>query len=194
MNKKIAMSLMSITAALVVMGGATYAAFSGSATATNNTFAAGNANLEIAVDNNGPVAFGPTIAGPNFTGILPGQTKTFDFWLKNTSSDTLTLDLVADVSALNPDPDADQAIDNVLLISWNCDTDFDNSLGNNTPSAAFSPRDWLVGGNASVGSLPSGEDMFCRMIGTLPLSADNTVAGETVAFDVKYDATQAVAP
>lgn len=191
MNRKIAMSALSILGALTIMGGATFAAFGDTATATANTFATGIAALKISQDNSGPVSFLDTIPGPNFAGIIPGQTKNFDFWLKNESDTAITLNLTADVNAISPLDDPTQDIDNVLLVSWNCDTDLDNDLGNNTPSAEFSPRDWLNGGNASVGSLNTGQQMFCRMSGRLPSTADNTVAGETVAFDVIYDATQA---
>lgn len=190
-NRKIAMSAVSILAAIALMGGTTFAFFTDQASSTNNTFSTGNADLDIAPDTGtGPGGFAETISGPNFTGIIPGETRNFDFWLRNNSSTALGLDLLADISAINPVLDADQEIDNVLLISWNCDTDLDLSLGNNTPTSEFSPRDWLNGGDESVGSLASGTQMFCRMIGRLPSTADNTVAGETVVFDAVYNASQ----
>lgn len=185
------MSGLSIVAALTIMGGATFAAFSDSATTTANTFATGNADLQIAVNSTDPLVFSDSIAGPNFSGILPGQTKNFDFWLKNNSTATLTLDLTADVSSITPSEDGAQGIDNALLISWVCDSNGNNSLGDESPTAEFSPRDWLNGGNASVGSLAAGAQKFCRMSGRLPSSADSTVANQSVAFDVRYDATQA---
>lgn len=190
------MSALSIVSALTIMGGATYAAFSGSATATNNTFATGNADLQIALDTgNNTEVFGSNIAGPTFTGILPGQTKTFNFWLKNNSTTPIGLDVTADVSGIDPADDNSQVIDNTLLVSWTCDTNGNNSLGDETPTPEFSPRDWLNGGNASLFlNLGSGVQRFCQMTGRLPSSADNTVAGQSVAFDVKYDGSQVAAP
>lgn len=193
MNKKIAMSFMSITAALLVMGGATYAAFSGSATATSNTFASGTVELLISLDPAGTDGtFSPTVNGEDFSGLLPGQTRTASFWLQNTSTDS-ALSLVSDVTAITDADDLTQQLDNQLLVSWTCDTNGDNSLGGETPSPEFSPRDWLVGGNASIlPSIPAGAKRFCQMSGRLPASATNDAAGETISFDVKYDGTQII--
>lgn len=191
MNKKIALSGLSIMAALTILAGATYAAFSDFVTATGNTFAVGNADLQIALDNSGaPGTYGDTIPGPTFSGIIPGQTKNYVFWLKNASTSATPLDLTADINAIDPTDDGAQTIDNTLLVSWTCDTDHDNSLANNTPTAEFSPRDWLNGGNAGVGALTPGQQMECELNGRLPDTADNTVAGQTVSFDARYDGNQ----
>lgn len=187
------MSAMSILSALTIMGGATYAAFSGSASATSNTFATSTAELLISSDPSGTEGtFSPTVDGQDFSGVLPGQTKTFNFWLKNNSSD-MAMSLVADVSAIVDADDSSQQLDNQLLVSWTCDSDGDNSLGDETPSPEFSPRDWLVGGNASIlASLPASTKRFCQMTGRLPSTATNDAAGETMSFDVMYDGTQIV--
>ncbi|OGH14012.1 MAG: hypothetical protein A2687_06115 [Candidatus Levybacteria bacterium RIFCSPHIGHO2_01_FULL_38_26] len=193
MNKKIALSAMSILTSLALLGGATFALFTDTATSEDNTFASGNADLQISLDDpdSSPVEFLDSIPGPNFTGIFPGESRDFDFWLKNNSSSVIDLDLTADVSSITPDPDGDQTIDNILLLSWTCDINGNGSLGDETPTAEFSPRDWLNGGNAALGSLIPAEEMFCRMTGRLPSTADSTVANQTVVFDVVYDATQA---
>jgi predicted ribosomally synthesized peptide with SipW-like signal peptide len=188
MNRKIAISSMSILGALVIMGGATFAAFSDSVTATGNTFAVGDANLEIALDSTGP--FNSTIEAPDFSGMFPGQTKEYTFWLRNNSTAAIDLDLVADVTSISDPVDANAEIDNVLLVSWVCDTDGNGGLVDNTPTSEFSPRAWLDGGNTSIGSLGAGEQMVCRMFGRLPSSAGNDIAGETVSFSVEYGATQ----
>ena len=191
MNRKILVSGISIFSALAIMGGAAFALFSNSASAINNTFATGNADLQIAQDLSGtPDTFGDSITGPTFTGMFPGQSRTFDFWLRNNSSSAITLDLTADVNAINPSGDGDQAIDNALLISWTCDTTGNGSLGDETPTSEFSPRDWFNGGNASLSTLAPSTNMFCRMTGRLPSSADSTVADQTVIFDALYDGTQ----
>lgn len=177
--------------ALLIMGGATFAAFSDSVTATGNTFAVGDAELQIALDTgSGPGVYGDTIDAPNFSGMFPGQVKEYTFWLKNESSAAINLDLVADVTSVSDPVDANDMIDNVLLVSWVCDTDGNLGLGDNTPTAEFSPRDWLDGGNTGIGSLAPGAQMICRMFGRIPDSAGNDIAGETVEFSVEYGATQ----
>jgi len=190
MNKKIALSAMSILASLALLGGATFALFTDTATSEDNTFVSGNADLQIALDVESPGIFGESIAGPNFTGIFPGESRDFDFWLKNNSASKIDLDVTADVSSITPAGDGDQTIDNVLLVKWTCDLDGDGDLSDETPTAEFSPRDWFNGGNAALGSLTPAEEMLCRMTGRLPSDADSTVADQTVVFDVEYDATQ----
>lgn len=191
MNIRIAFSILTILASAGIMAGATFAFFTDQATSTNNTFSAGNADLQIAVDVVGSEVFADTIAGPNFTGMFPGETRNFDFWLKNNSASAINLNLTADVDDILPAADGVQDIDNELLVRWTCDLDGNLSLGDETPTSEFSPRDWFTGGNASLGSLIPAEQMFCRMSGRLPSDTDNSVAGESVEFDVLYDATQA---
>lgn len=170
------------------MGGATFAAFSSQATSANNTFATGTADLLIAEDVSGnPGTFGSSITGPNFTGMLPGDSKDFLFWLKNGSTSPTSLALTADVSAINS---AANALDDSLLVSWTCDTNFNNSLGDETATSEFSPRDWLDGGSASIVTLPQSQQMYCKITGRLPSTADNTVSGMTVDFDAIYDGVQ----
>lgn len=191
MNKRIAMSALSIMSSLAIVGGTTFALFDDSVTQTANTFAVGDANLQIAIDTgSGPGTFGETIVGPSFTGMFPGQTKTFEFWLRNSSTAAIDLDLVADVTAIVDPVDANDLIDNTLLVSWVCDLSGDGSLADETVTSEFSPRDWFIGGDAALGSLIPAEQMICRMFGELPSTATNDVAGETVAFDVEYGATQ----
>jgi spore coat-associated protein N len=189
-NRHILMSFLSIVMALAVMTGGTLAFFTDTASSTGNTFSTGNADLQIAADVEGAEAFSNSITGPNFSGIVPGEIKEFTFWLKNNSSGTINLDLTADVSAITPSSDVEQTIDNALLVSWVCDLSGDGNLADETPTSKFSPREWLTGGNAGLGSLTPSEQMICRMFGELPSSADNTLAGQSVSFDAVYNATQ----
>lgn len=187
-NRKIAISAVSILAAMALLGGSAFAVFSSSAASTANTFTTGNANLMIAPDVAGnPGTFVSSIAGPSFGGLAPGDSEDFDFWLKNVSSANVSLDLTGDVSAISTDPNN---LDSTLLIKWTCDTDHDNSLGDEISSSEFSPRDWLNGGNTALSALTQNQQMFCRMTGTLPLTADNTVSGQNVIFDAIYNGTQ----
>lgn len=190
-NPRIALSIATIGASAALLVGATVAVFTDSVTQDSNTFAVGNGNLQIAPDTvSGPGVFVESIDGPSFNGMFPGQTKTFDFWLKNSSDAAIDLDLVADVTAITDPIDENDAIDNVLLVSWLCDQNGNGILGDETPTSEFSPRDWFNGGNASLGSLIPNEQMFCQMTGRIPSSADDSISGETVIFDVEYGATQ----
>ena len=196
MNKKIAMSGLSIFAALAVMGGATFAAFTDTATATNNTFASGNADLLIAVDGGlgepNLEVFAPSIAGADFDNVFPGFNQNFMFWLKNTSDSNIELNITADLLNL---VQTGTDLDDALLIKWVCDLNNDTVLDQNTEaSSEFSVRQWVDGGFATLGSLAQNEAMKCGMYSRVPTTATNDIAGESISFDVTYDATQSVAP
>lgn len=87
MNSKIALSGLSILAALAIVGGATYAAFSSAASNTGNTFGAGSLTLKIngfggststpifSVSNAAPgSSSGPLLLNLSNTGTVNGST------------------------------------------------------------------------------------------------------------------------
>ncbi|MBI5044398.1 MAG: hypothetical protein HZC02_00550 [Candidatus Levybacteria bacterium] len=84
-NRKIALSSMSIFASLALMGGATFAFFSDSATSTGNSFAAGSFDLKIGTS--APAAsdsIGAVFASAN---MIPGATpETATIFLRNTGT------------------------------------------------------------------------------------------------------------
>ena len=69
MNRKIAISGLSILTTLVMLGGAAYAQFTTTATATTNTFSATTPSLTLSVDSGG---FGNPVSGITVTGLIPG--------------------------------------------------------------------------------------------------------------------------
>lgn len=74
LNRRIAISTMSILGSLAIMAGATFAFFSDTASSSNNTFGASNLNLQIA--NPGDAAFSEDVSATfNFNDIAPGLTK-----------------------------------------------------------------------------------------------------------------------
>lgn len=84
------MSGFSILSALVLMGAGAYAFFSDVAHSNNNTFSSGNADMQLALDvSNAPGTYGDNITGPSFSGLFPGNSRTFTFWIKNNSSQVL---------------------------------------------------------------------------------------------------------
>jgi predicted ribosomally synthesized peptide with SipW-like signal peptide len=188
-NRKIVTSALSIGTAGALLVGATFALFTDQAQSTGNSFTSGNADLQIGLDtgDENTVVFQNSVDAPDYSNIAPGFTGNTDFWLKNNSSSAISLDVVADLA--NPSGESTELADN-LLISWNCDTDDDGSLSNNTPTSEFSMNQWLAGGNASLGTIAQGNAIFCRMIARVPSTATNDIAGDSVSFDVLYDATQ----
>lgn len=83
-NKKIATSFISIAAALMIAGGATFAFFSDTATSSGNVFAAGNLNMQLSNDN---TTFTENVTATlNATGMAPGTTFSGDLFVNNAGS------------------------------------------------------------------------------------------------------------
>ena len=81
-NKKIALSLLSIASALVIVGGATFAFFSDTKTSTENTFAAGTLEVSI-TDQNADTLFESEAIVSNWA---PGDQSFVNFDVKNVGS------------------------------------------------------------------------------------------------------------
>src|SRR3989344_1186372 len=108
MNTRIALSAVSIFAALAIMGGATYAAFTDTASSQDNTFSTGSASLLISDSSDpgdDPVAYAENITGATFTGMFPGQVVEKDFWLKNDGSVALAATVDLEGESLGSAPD-----------------------------------------------------------------------------------------
>lgn len=175
MNTKIAMGGLSILTALTLMGGSAFAAFASSATASGNTFSTGNADLLISKDN---ITYTSTVPGFTGTGIFPGGSTIYTFFLKNDSTSAIPLDVT--VGFNNPGGANDTNLQNTL------NTQFDCNNGANPAQFSVSA---MLGGSVSLGSLPSGGAMTCHLTVSLPSSADNTVAGKSVSFDALFNGT-----
>lgn len=181
MNKKIAMSLMSISAALLVMGGATYAAFSGQATLANNTFASGNADLVIsrtAADS----GFASSVTGFTGSNLFPGYSENFNFWLNNNSSSDISLNTIAKFVDVSTTFGNSELLQDAMKVSFQC--------GGDAVAGPYSVNEWEAGQAPVSSNLAKGATTACVMTVTLPTTADNSVAGADVNFDVQFDATQ----
>lgn len=205
MNSKIAMSALSIMASLAIMGGATFALFTDTATSQNNTFSTGNASLLIAPAGASPGTYGESIPAPaiNELNIVPGFSKDYKFWLKNDSSSAISLNLTATfddvVTTVNPD------IANQMTVQFTCRSDTDNNISLDTviaTSGTFSVNTWDAGSD-SLGTLglndgdsdgTGPDEAECTMHVALPSGLDNTYANSSVMFDGVFDATQVVGP
>jgi predicted ribosomally synthesized peptide with SipW-like signal peptide len=199
-NKKIAMSALSIVTVVALVGGATFALFTDQATANDSTFASGNADLKLALDGGAgePDAanFADSIESPDFSNLAPGFTGDMTFWMKNTSTSAISLDVVADLTGLSGSFGSDGVnhLPDALLVKWTCDTDDNGGLQDNTPTGEFSVNQWISGGTATLGTLAPGNAIVCRMHARVPATAGNEIQGDSVTFDTVYDATQSVTP
>lgn len=84
MNTKIALSGISILASLALVGGATYAFFTDSATSTNNTF--GASSMTIQLSNDGTNFSDDVTQTFNVPNMFPGLTKAQTITFRNSGS------------------------------------------------------------------------------------------------------------
>lgn len=201
-NKKIAISTISILTSLMLMGGATFAFFSDSATSTGNTFSTGSADVQIAEDvpPADPGTYAGSITGVTFSDITPGFTMDKDFWIKNNSTGTFSMDATADLNNLGGISNG--TLPDELMVKFTCDTD-KNGLGTgNTTTIEKSVNSWITDAPVALGTLGPNEgasnatiasdqdELLCRMTASLSVDADNTIAGKDLSFDGVFDATQ----
>jgi len=202
MNTRIALSGLSILTVLSLVGGATFALFSDEATATDNTFSTGNADLQIAEEGpDSPDTYLDTITGFTAENVFPGYSEDFIFWLKNNS---LSISLDVDASFTDVNTTVNAAIADNLMVSFTCVTD-NNSDGifNDAFATAgpFSVNAWAAG-SAQVATLAPEEDpdgqgpdeVECTMTASLSEAVDNDLAGSSVDFDAVFDGVQVVTP
>ncbi len=172
-NRKIAMSGLSILTALTMMGGSAFAAFTTQASATGNTFSSGTENLTVSADNN---TFTSSIVSPfSGTNLTPGYTHTFHVFLKNEGVDQLT------VSATFANGSGDAELENVLMTDFACT--------NGSDPSAFSVTS-MRGGSVSLGTLAPGVSTDCSLVVTLPSDVDNSASNKSSTFDVLFNGTQ----
>lgn len=146
MNKKIALSGLSILAALALMGGATFAYFSDVGTSTGNTFSTGNLDLKLTDDTETDqddvgASFGGTLVPGGCTG---NQTLT----LKNTGTvaadhaEVTVANTVTD-NLLPADPDMDSYL-RINLLTYG-GADVTGQITNSNGSAFKDLADWAAG-------------------------------------------------
>ena len=197
MNKKIAMSALSIVSSLVIMGGATYAAFTTQATLANNTFATGNADLLIANDNSGtPDPFAATIPGVDIDGIFPGFTTDKLFWLRNESDSAIGLNVRGDLSNLGGAfHGTDGSLPDKMRVQFSCDTDGNGlGVGTDTTTGNYTVREWINGGDDAMGVLAQNQQFLCKMIASLDVNAGNELQDSDISFNAIFNGSQVANP
>src|SRR3989344_6263725 len=141
LNSRILLSAASIAAAAALVVGATFAFFSDEATSQDNTFSAGNADLQIAPEGpDSPGIYVNDIPAPAFSAsdIAPGFNQDFTFWLKNNSSSEIGFDVTAALS----DVTGSEALQDELLVEFTCTTQ-DGS--DPVATGQFSVNTWEAG-------------------------------------------------
>jgi len=184
MNRRIAMSAFSILSALALLGGGAFAAFTTSATSNGSTFSTANPLLKIANDSGDtPGTYQTQIPSPiNVSGLVPGGSKIFKFWLKNDgglTDGTLSLNTIFGNLGGNGASGNGGVLDTNLHVSLSCagvgnvaDTLFNNYEG--------SGQD-VIGGSLA----PQGETE-CTMTVSLP-SGNSNAKGQTLNFDATFN-------
>lgn len=182
MNRKILMSTFSIVAAMTLMGGAAFAAFTTSATASSSTFSTGTDNLLVSSDNV-DVDFASSISSPfHDVKVSPGYNHQFNFFLKN--DNTNSTDNLAVTATFNGGG-GDSGLESLLTTQFSCN----DPITGVTNASSFSVTS-MRGGSVSLGTVSSGQVASCTLTVSLPASADNSVAGKNSTFNVEFDGTQ----
>lgn len=166
-NRKIAMSGMSILAAVTLLGGSAFAAFTTTATAQNNTFSATTLSLQLQVDNGG---FGNPVPGITVGGLVPGGTPVVhNFDVKNTNSDTaqsITLNFNNNPASTLPGTDTTVVVD----------------CGQGSVSDSYSG--WMTG--HFIGNVSANTTMNCTMSVSLNSGVPNSDQGLSDYFDAVF--------
>jgi len=185
-NKKIALSAMSILSALAIMGSATFAFFSSSATSSDNTFASGTLNL--LVDDNNEITPAPSVTGSlSISNFAPGQSTSGFISLHNGGSIPIAeVELGADTTE-TADPGANSDMRNVLSLTVLVDdgTPDTSCAGGENVTGAI---DLAVGNNSSPLTLAEfddgGTDVYDALLTGTGLAAGTT---RNVCFTVTFD-------
>ena len=162
MNRRIALSGLSILTTLVMLGGSAFAAFTTTATATGNTFSTTTPNLTLSVNGG---TFGTSVTGASVSGLVPGVAgPAQNFTLSNNStdpSDDLAVTLQFTASASNTLPGSD------LTIQVVCPS--------NGINITQSYNAWISTGG-SLGTIVHNSNLACTMTPTLNTGVGNADA------------------
>lgn len=188
---------------LAAVAGISSALFTSSpATATPNTFATGSANLQIASNSgsNPVLPYGTSIPGASVTGLTPGESEDFVFWLKNSSTDNMELDLAADLANIVKPSD----LDSKLKVKFSCDvkasstTERDGDTTEKTlttwdtdpPEQMNQGADTIPGrlGKNGTANGAGSDEAKCTM--TTTLDESSTSSNTSASFDAVFTGTQ----
>lgn len=198
MNKKIALSAMSILTSLALMGGATFAFFSDVGSSTGNIFGAGSLNLQL--DDNNETFTDNVSLSIIATNLMPGSSFTDSISLHNEGSLPIAeVEFGANqTDNVNGGDGSDLADVLELTVRTGADSVCTDST-DHTPAIAAAIGDTamplilseLVG--TDYDALPGlGSDYFLCLTATMQLSAGNQYQGDTKTVDFVFTANQDV--
>jgi len=173
MNRKIALSGLSILTALVMVGGAVFAQFTTTATATGNTFSTTNPLLNVATDD----GWGQTATGFTETGITPGAAGVVhSFMLQNADPDAnATMTLTGQINYVS----GDTTLEPDYQVRITCD---------NGTDTGYIPMSAWMGSVQTLNTLAPSGVTNCTFRITLP-SGNTTDASKSIKFNTQFNAS-----
>ncbi len=158
---KILKSILSLLVLVSLVAGATYAAFTNSATITSNTFSTGNTDLKLLINlvgnDTSPSNLTDNLGGATFNNIYPEWTEDYALKLANVGTLNMTLQNVANF--VSGDASLDPYIQ-VEIYSWldvNTDGVVDPGELDGGPYGVGTLEEWKAAG---PGTPPSNPDLF----------------------------------
>ncbi len=182
LNRKIAISLITIVAALALTAGGTFALFNSTATNAGNTFGTGALTLSI-----------NTVAGTS-TGVfsvasaIPGQTFNQALTLKNEGNVPASSVKVSGITLGGNSEIADKLMLQ-LYLDTNANNVYDSGADTSLGTGALNDPSWTGFVLPGV-TLAGGASSPVRAQLTFDSTADNTYQGKSVTFDLGFMATQ----
>lgn len=193
-NRKIAMSGMSILASLALMGGATFAFFSDSGTSTGNTFSTGTLDLKLA-DADETTGTDSVTASFGSGSLVPGScTGDQTLFLRNDGTiaanhaEVRVSNVVTDTGS-NATPDMDAYL-RINKLTYD-DVDVTGQITNNNISEFLDLNDWATGSgldNLSLTNLNSSHALVLDVC--LDSSAPNEIQADSVLSTFTVDLNQ----
>ncbi len=182
LNRKIAISAVSIVACLAMLGGSAFAAFSSTNTNTGNTFGAGNMVLRI----NTQVS--PSTGVFTIPSAAPGDVFSQKLTLQNTGTVDANFVKVGSIAIGGANPGLAAKLNLMLFKDANDNGVFDagdTSLG----SGALDDPTW-ANFVLSGATLPAGGSYNLAAQLTFDPTTDDSFQGQSVAFNMAFTASQ----
>jgi len=177
-NKKIAISFVTIAGVLTAVVGITLAQFSNDASLTGNTLSTGNADLRIGNPSSTTGICGAvnseSIGGIHTSDLAPGQTsEAHPFCLRNASDSPISLNVAGVVT--NVSGTLDQGL---VTIAINCGSDTVSGALNSFPGS-------------TIVTIGQGVSQLCSITQTLSGTATGSAANSSITYDVVFTGTEA---
>lgn len=200
LNRKIATSFLSIAMVLTIVGAGTYAFFTGTATSSANTFAAGSLDLDVD-DNDQPVSQNVTgsIVGAN---MVPGGTPSTGFVSLHNSGtvDIAEIEMTTTVTE-TADPGNDSNLGdaiNVTVMSGTDNTCTTNQVNHTgtlaTQFGGTSPLTLSELNGQTFDAFPGitagGADRYICMTAQMDSGAGNVYQGDALSVDFLFTGNQ----